>query len=354
MTLTGGGLRARRDRSTSRCTPPRSRSAPLTADAAGAVVRRRHDPGRRRARGPHDRDGRADLRHDGRRCRSRCCRPRSSTDPNHAARHRVALGAAGGRRGGAPRRWRSRARSRSRRRRARGARSADGPPGPARAAFALAGALLALGPSSAAVQAAPSAPPTAVGGACTRLDRHHRRRRLHQRSGRRRRCGARRSRCAPGSRRSRGPASPTRAPTAFPGPPLPHRRRTGDGPVPGCAAARTPTGPTGTRREAATGPTARRAPGSRVPPPGSVEGWAFGDEAEPGSIRRPPPTTTTTTTRPPRPRSTTGAAGAASATVTGAAADERRCAGRRPARRRARPPPSEHHDDDDDRRAARP
>ena len=36
-----------------------------------------------------------------------------------------------------------------------------------RVGFALAGALLALGPSPAAVHAAPSAPPTSAGGACT-------------------------------------------------------------------------------------------------------------------------------------------------------------------------------------------
>jgi hypothetical protein len=46
--------------------------------------------------------------------------------------------------------------------------------------------------------------------------------------------------------------------------------------------------------------------GSRVPPPGSVEGWAFGDDAEPGvdPPARPP---TTTTTRPTTP--TTSGAG---------------------------------------------
>ena len=37
--------------------------------------------------------------------------------------------------------------------------------------------------------------------------------------------------------------------------------------------------------------------GSRVPPPGSVEGWAFGDDAEP-SVAPPAPPPSTTTTRP--------------------------------------------------------
>ncbi|MFL6206735.1 MAG: hypothetical protein ACJ739_15455 [Acidimicrobiales bacterium] len=59
--------------------------------------------------------------------------------------------------------------------------------------------------------------------------------------------------------------------------------------------------------------------GSRVPPPGSVEGWAFGDDARPGIDPPPPAETTTTTARavgrtptPPRP----AAAAAVSPSIT--------------------------------------
>jgi hypothetical protein len=48
--------------------------------------------------------------------------------------------------------------------------------------------------------------------------------------------------------------------------------------------------------------------GSRVPPPGTVEGWAFGDDAEP-SVDPPAPPPSTTTTRPTSTPTTTGTTG---------------------------------------------
>ena len=154
-----------------------------------------------------------------------------------------------------------------------------------RVGFALAGALLALGPSSAAVQAAPSAPPTAIGGACTDstgitvvVD--------FTRFG-----GGVDVRCAPQPVRSGFEAltrrgSPTRAPSASPA---------------SCAAStanrrptrargrlrRTPTGPTGTLREAATGPTARRAPAAASRRRGASRAGRSATRSNQGSIRRP-------------------------------------------------------------------
>ena len=89
-----------------------------------------------------------------------------------------------------------------------------------------------------------------------------------------------------------------------PRPPLPHRRRAGDGPVPRRAPAERLLGLLARSDAAATGPTAPPAPAAACPPPGSVEGWAFGDEAEPGdrpagpAARPRPPARPTTTTTP--------------------------------------------------------
>ncbi|MET0903669.1 MAG: hypothetical protein ABWZ52_10555 [Acidimicrobiales bacterium] len=200
-----------------------------------------------------------------------------------------------------------------------------------RLGFALAGALLALGPSSAAVQAAPSHPPTAVGGACTDstgitvvVD--------FTRFG-----DGVEVRCAPQPVRSAFEAL-TRAGFAFQGTvrfPGLLCRIDGEPATDPCQGAPPPNAywaywhaPRGGDWTYSTS-----GGGTRVPPPGSVEGWAFGDEDAPGID--PPAPLTTTTTRPATtsttgpsadatdataPPTTTGAPDATSTTVSPAAA----------------------------------
>jgi hypothetical protein len=59
--------------------------------------------------------------------------------------------------------------------------------------------------------------------------------------------------------------------------------------------------------------------GTRVPPAGSVEGWAFGDDAEPTIDPPPPVATTTTTTTAPHPVTTAPAGGSTDTSVAPAA-----------------------------------
>ena len=96
------------------------------------------------------------------------------------------------------------------------------------------------------------------------------------------RCGAPRSRCSSASTRSRGPGSPSRARTQFPG--LLCRIDGEPAPTIPATARRRPTrtGPTGTHPAGGSWTYSTSGAGSRMPPPGSVEGWAFGDDAEPG------------------------------------------------------------------------
>ena len=204
-----------------------------------------------------------------------------------------------------------------------------------RVGFALAGALLALGPSSAAVQAAPSHSPTAVGGACTDstgitvvVD--------FTRFG-----GRVEVRCAAQPVRSAFEAL-TRAGFAYQGTvrfPGLLCRIDGEPATDPCQGAPPPNAywaywhaPRGGDWTYSTS-----GGGSRVPPPGSVEGWAFGDQVEPGidppaplaATATPPPVTrppTTSATRPPSgsmdstaPPTSAGAPEATSTTVSQAA-----------------------------------
>ena len=203
-----------------------------------------------------------------------------------AARHRVGIGAAGVRRRSALLLARRRALVAQPRRRRRGGRMRLMARSVRASALALAGRVVRAGS-----RRRPRVPAAPVGRPARRrarapTRRHHRRRRLHRFG------DGVQVRCAPqpvaagfdalDARRG----SPTRAPPRFPGLLCRIDGEPAIGPVPRRAAGRSLLGLLA-RAARRSWTYSTRAPAAASRRPGSVEGWAFGDEVEPGSTARP-------------------------------------------------------------------